>query len=78
MSCAAELEKECRENTNVVFTVCSFFSRLLYLFNDKGKGICLNGSLNDRRPQVLSLIWMNQKLDDMYLIYHCDNLVVVF
>ena len=41
ISRVAKLVKECRENTNVVSTVCGFFSRLLYLFNDKWKACAL-------------------------------------
>jgi hypothetical protein len=41
ISCVVELVKECRENIGVVSTVCSFFSRLLYLFNDKWKACAL-------------------------------------
>jgi hypothetical protein len=37
ISHVAELVKECRENNSIVSTVCGFFSRLLYLFNDKWK-----------------------------------------
>ena len=41
ISRVAELVKERRENTGVVSTVCSFCSRLLYLFNGKWKACAL-------------------------------------
>ncbi len=41
ISRVTELVKECRENIGVVSTVCGFFSRLLYLFNDKWKACVL-------------------------------------
>ena len=41
ISHVAKLVKECRENIGVVSTVCGFFSRLLYLFNDKWKACAL-------------------------------------
>ena len=41
ISRVAKLVKECRENIGVVSTVCGFFSRLLYLFNDKWKACAL-------------------------------------
>jgi hypothetical protein len=41
ISRVAELVKECTENTSIVSIVCGFFSRLLYLFNDKWKTCAL-------------------------------------
>ena len=58
ISRVAELVRECTKNTGVVSTICSSFSRLLYLFNGNRKACALTDHQVIESPK--HLLWFGQ------------------